>query len=92
MNKKIYSCADALNEVNVLVNFVTEKGTKMTIEELFNVVDSVNIIKNKIVESDVIDTETKDNFWYWYKELYGVKNMLYDLERILFNLQDVVEG
>lgn len=91
MAKKNYSCADALNEIKMLVDFVTDKGTKMTIEELFNVVESVGMIKNKIVESDAIDTETKDNFWYWCKEVYGMKNMLYDLESILFNLQDVVE-
>lgn len=89
--KMIYTCADALNDVNTIVDFVVKNGVKMTIEDVHNVVDGLNIIKTKMTESDAIDEKVKDRFWYWCNEFKGLKNLLYSLESNLFNLKEVVE-
>lgn len=59
---KEFTYADALNEVNVLIDFVNEKGMKMTFEEFDKIMESVNLINMKVHYSSVIDDYIKDKF------------------------------
>lgn len=62
MEKKEFTFADALNEINVLIDFVNEKGMKMTFEDYNNILESVNLINMKVQYSSDIDNNIKDKF------------------------------
>lgn len=87
MEKKEFTFADALNEINVLIDFVNEKGMKMTFEDYNNILESVNLINMKVQYSSDIDNNIKDKFnKLVYQFIHfigkggGVQTMLLNLE------------
>lgn len=87
MDKKEITYADALNEIKVLVEFVNEKGMKMTFEEFNNIIESVESINLYVQDSEVIDEYTKENFngivynfRLYMGKLSGTQSLLLGLE------------
>ena len=87
MTKKEFTYADALNEINVLIDFVHEKVMKMTFEEYNNILESVNLINMKVQYSSDIDNNIKDKFnnlvyqfIHFIGKGGGVQSMLFNLE------------
>lgn len=87
MDKKEITYADALNEIKVLVEFVNEKGMKMTFEEFNNIIESVDSINLYVQDSEVIDEYTKEkfngivyNFRHYMGKLSGTQSLLLGLE------------
>lgn len=58
-----YGYENAYNDITMLREFVMERGNKITIEELTNVMESIEGIREKVNDSDVIDDDTKDNLF-----------------------------
>lgn len=59
MNDKTYSTAECIYEVNNLINFVAEKGNAISMGEMANVVESLHLIKDKVVVSEIIPSDIK---------------------------------
>lgn len=54
---KNYSTAECVYEVKNLINFVAEKGNAISMGEMANVVESLHLIKDKVVWSEIIPSE-----------------------------------
>lgn len=56
-NNSNYGTAECVYEVNDLINFVAEKGNAISMGEMANVVESLHLIKDKVIESEIIPSE-----------------------------------
>lgn len=52
-----YGTAECVYEVNDLINFVAEKGNAISMGEMANVVESLHLIKDKVMVSEIIPSE-----------------------------------
>ena len=66
-----YGTAECVYEVNDLINFVAEKGNTISMGEMANVVESLHLIKDKVVESEIIPTEM-----YLYTQLESIIELI----------------
>lgn len=52
-----YGTAECVYEVKNLINFVAEKGNAISMGEMANVVESLHLIKDKVIMSEIIPSE-----------------------------------
>ena len=91
MEEKTFTCDDAVKQIDALIDFVMNEGEGMSIRDVKNIIESVDRIYENVQKSDDVDSKTKDNLWYWDKEMHCINDIVYRLESGLFNIKDVLE-
>ena len=85
--KKIYTCVDALAQIDTFIDFVMNEGEGMSIKDVTNIIDSVGRISDNVQKSDAFDEKIKEWILNDIRDLRlrmgycGVKNIVYDLEK-----------